>query len=1257
MKVLRLSWQNIHSLRCRTPEFIDLEAPPFLGSGLFTISGPTGAGKSTLLDVICLALYGRTPRFGDSASPAEHVMSWGTGDCMAEVDYQIGERRYRSRWSCRRARGKTDGKLQSPQMQVVRVDVSPEETLHTLSRDVQAFNEGEIGLKFEHFRRAILLAQGQFAEFLKGKSENRRDILERLTDTSIYLKLSRAVYRRADTLAQGLAELRKQRAEAADHVLAPEAVATLTREMAEGQSHLDALAEERTAVVLERQRLDELERLIREAEAALADARTLEEALATRAMDWAALSRHDALSPLADVLANHARDGAAQERLRLEIEAGAERRPAMVSAVTSAETALRAQSIARDTLRGERSTSLPRWEAAQRLDDQLDAHRETHQTRLTELRAARHTTTQAETRRAAGQTAFDAESTRREERQLWLDAHAADAALPERLSGLTEAWRGAESGVGRIPALAREVVAAEQVADQKRALAATAERVRLQSEGRQSAAAEAERAALSARDAVADGQTLDTLASQRARHLEALAEVEHAQATGETRAECCRRLRALDAESTELEAQAAASLLKHERAAVFVSARREVVEALRAQHRAEVQVQSLAAHREALVDGAPCPLCGALEHPLAGTAAPDTETTERKIAAADSELTAAQGALQAVTVEQAAQNTRRATLAPRRDEVLSRWPKGPTTATGQLVGPTASTPAGQVELPMASGASPATFDAAAWPKTSAALAEQAAELRQRAAEVAERLPRLRAAQGHADTAVQAARAAERAHTDAERAAHPAAESAREAEAAMERAKEAVASATVDAEETLAAVETALHSVDPSKATPEAVAPNAPPPARLAAAKHRLDTLAARAEAWKRAQDEQIGSARKLAELDGKRAAATAERDLSRQHEKTIEAAIEKLTEAAQQLAEQRAEHLAPELKPADERRRMDTALEQASARVEANQKALTTAQQAVSTLDHLQADRDTRWHALTEALAQAEASCAAHPAAEGKGIATLQAERLPAVRAIALRQDQTELNTRLQAALGRHADRTADRARVAETRTTALDREALAERDTALASSAAQIQADLDERRLGRSRHLEALERIRACDLAMGERGVLAQRWEKLNALIGSADGKKFATFAQTLNLRHLLRRGNTHLARISGRYRMAAGEDLHIEIEDLWQNGDQRSVESLSGGETFLVSLALALGLADMASREVRIDSLFIDEGFGTLDPDVLEDVISALESQVFSGKLVGVISHVDGLKERIPTGVRVRPMGDGQSRVDIEG
>jgi len=93
----------------------------------------------------------------------------------------------------------------------------------------------------------------------------------------------------------------------------------------------------------------------------------------------------------------------------------------------------------------------------------------------------------------------------------------------------------------------------------------------------------------------------------------------------------------------------------------------------------------------------------------------------------------------------------------------------------------------------------------------------------------------------------------------------------------------------------------------------------------------------------------------------------------------------------------------------------------------------------------------------------------------------------------------------------------------------------------------------------------------------------------------------------------------------------------------------------TLSGGESFLVSLSLALGLSSLASQKIRIDSLFLDEGFGTLDSDSLELALNALDGLQASGKMVGVISHVEALKERIPKQIRVKPKGDGRSEIEL--
>ncbi len=166
-----------------------------------------------------------------------------------------------------------------------------------------------------------------------------------------------------------------------------------------------------------------------------------------------------------------------------------------------------------------------------------------------------------------------------------------------------------------------------------------------------------------------------------------------------------------------------------------------------------------------------------------------------------------------------------------------------------------------------------------------------------------------------------------------------------------------------------------------------------------------------------------------------------------------------------------------------------------------------------------------------------------------------------------------------------------------------------------------------------------------------------ALRWGRLKELIGSADGAKFSRFAQSLTLRQLIGLANEHLKVLAERYRLmaASGDELDLRIVDLYQANVDRPMESLSGGESFLASLALALGLSELASRHHPIDSLFIDEGFGTLDTETLEVALSALENLRSRGKTIGLISHVDLLKERLTTQVRVLRGPGGTSRIEV--
>lgn len=166
-----------------------------------------------------------------------------------------------------------------------------------------------------------------------------------------------------------------------------------------------------------------------------------------------------------------------------------------------------------------------------------------------------------------------------------------------------------------------------------------------------------------------------------------------------------------------------------------------------------------------------------------------------------------------------------------------------------------------------------------------------------------------------------------------------------------------------------------------------------------------------------------------------------------------------------------------------------------------------------------------------------------------------------------------------------------------------------------------------------------------------------AERWGKLNKLIGSADGAKFKVIAQSYTLNLLLRHANKHLAYLSKRYKLQQVPDtLALQVIDCDMCDEVRTVYSLSGGESFLISLALALGLSSLSSNNLKVESLFIDEGFGSLDADSLRTAMEALEQLQMQGRKIGVISHVQEMSERIAVQVRLHKSVNGKSEIVIQ-
>lgn len=165
-------------------------------------------------------------------------------------------------------------------------------------------------------------------------------------------------------------------------------------------------------------------------------------------------------------------------------------------------------------------------------------------------------------------------------------------------------------------------------------------------------------------------------------------------------------------------------------------------------------------------------------------------------------------------------------------------------------------------------------------------------------------------------------------------------------------------------------------------------------------------------------------------------------------------------------------------------------------------------------------------------------------------------------------------------------------------------------------------------------------------------------RWNKISSLIGDSKGKEFRDLAQQYNLDVLLEYANQQLAMLSQRYTLKRLDNsLSLAIIDHDMDGEMRSVASLSGGESFLTALAISLAIANMASGSMKIESLFIDEGFGTLDASSLHMVMNALDQLQSQGRKVILISHIQEMHERIPVQIQVQPIGSGSSRIEVIG
>ncbi|MGC4000451.1 MAG: AAA family ATPase [Anaeromyxobacter sp.] len=1237
MRILAIRGKNLASLYGHFE--LPLADGPIGETGLFSISGPTGAGKSTLVDALCLALFGKTPRLDErsrgvkvgrpdededqriDAADQRGILSRGTADGFAEVEFEgVDGGRYRARWSVNRARGKATGKLQKAVMQLW--DLDSGDGVAAGAAQVQAEVEKRLGYSFQEFRRAVVLPQFEFTAFLSARPDERALILERVTGTDLYARLSRAAFERAKEAREALQRLEAEAG--AFRLLSPE-----ERTAAEGEAALrraEAAQAEATAAEAgaarrwhqEAARLAQAgaqaEAQVGAAEAALADAGPRREALA-------AVERAQALRPAhqADAAAAAALEGALRRA-----EAAQVARTAAATAGLAAQQRAQQGAQREQQARAARAAAGPALAEARRLDALAGAAARRAAETAKTAQSAREAAESA--RQALGALEREAKAARAAQRgaEQWLADHAAERPLASgwaRWEALLAEHRGAladlaRAGAERVALLAR----AEQAAARWTSLATEAEPLGAAFAARE-AGARAAQAAAAGDDLAAMGAAVEAGAVRR-QGLEKLAaraaEAEQATASRDAAAKLAAEAARQAGRAAALEARAGAE----EQAAE--GRRAEAHEALR---RIEAAL-GLEDRRAALVEGEPCPLCGATEHPYAH-GAPGAALLQDQRAAVERAEAAVAEARRAR--EQAAQQRVKAeaegTAADQAGALAERARREAAEAYARL-----HSTAGLDEAPPdAAGASSALASLLA----AEGAAEQAAREAQRAA-LARRDLADRARQ-----ALELARAARDQHAERARAAEKESEEAQGAARQKAAAIEALEQRRGRLEDDLAPALAALGGGWRERA-------------RLQAEAFAAD-CAQRAAAHAAREQEQAAAAQALLALVARRGPAE---EAASEKAAALEAAARDAAQAQAELAAcrtargallegQAADEVEQRLQGAEEQARQ--ALAEARAASGAAEGALQKADGELAAargeLGRAEAAAGEAAAALTRALEEAGLDRARLDALLGHGAGWIAAERAALAQLERARDGARATLAERRRAGDEHAGR--GRPRLDAAAAEACEAEAAAALEAARAALG-EVQARLKADENARAAQAEVAGRIEA-------KRAVTSRWSQLDELIGSADGKKLRVFAQGLAFDALLGGANHHLSQLSPRYTLqrVPGTDLELQVRDGDLGDEVRSVAGLSGGESFLVALALALGLSSLSTRATHARTLLIDEGFGTLDRDTLEQAMAALEGLRQTGRTIGIISHVPELHERIGVKVTVERTSAGRSRV----
>ncbi|UTA69053.1 AAA family ATPase [Emticicia sp. 21SJ11W-3] len=1241
MKILAIRIKNLASLEGNTE--IDFCSEPLCSAGIFAITGSTGAGKSTILDALCLALYGKTPRYlqaresgieitdaqGGAISQGDvrGILRDGTGDGFAEVDFVgVDGQRYRTTWRVRRARDRADGSLQQYSITLKNIDTNTD----TPGKKNEILEEIErlVGLNFEQFTRSVLLAQGDFTAFLKAAKDEKSALLEKLTGTRIYSEISKQIF----------VNYSKEKRELEDLNLQREGIPTLTSEEVEDLKQQKVTLEQNITIQQKEEealtkeigwhiQLAVLQTSVTEAHATQAQAIEAKQNTAGREQQLKQVERVQPTRTWVD-------GQQTTEKQLADKTASLQDLQTTLSILQQQQVELDEQlQTANETTVGtiqKQEAAAPQLEEARALDVQIKEKAEQVNQAVTEVKPVevnhQQLQQQLQAQQQQSQQLLDSIS----QLQQWKQDNSSRQPIAENYSLISVKLGDAEKLLDVAQALLPQLQHTQTaIAEAKQAktelettLAAITQQLQAEKEKHTKASVALVAIPISSLEkekASTDSCIEDIIVAEA--HWKILS---HGQADLDTL-----KQKLLDNKS-ELNDRSQSLAQSVAQLGIATAERDSSLRMLdKARLAAAENVESL---RLQLIPEESCPVCGSTAHPYV------TEHTQLNHVLAELEATHQQNdkvysaCLQIESSLKETVNRLKETIASQEQETDTKETAlavHQKTWEGLAIYPLAA------EIP--------NQQKATWLEQQLQHARaQQKRLQQQILLYATKKQELDALQNTINELERRQNENSYAVKDTDRRL----QSLQEQEAQYHKEQQNNNQALVAIEKSLSAYFVATDWFTHWRKD----------------AALFLQRIGQFAERWKTTTQKLEDDSRQhsiltaaleatkgqlhnaLVDLQKKQAALLAlieQQDILTQKRKAIfngEAAadIEQGLKQAVTSAQQALEKIKTE------REQLQTSLTRIGTQKEQTEKDIASLQQHISTF----AQRIQEW--VTEFNI--------------RNTLTLDKDRLSQL----LTYDAAWIETE-RTALRAIDDAITQAHSVLKERNTQLlqhERRRLSERSAEVLSELLNtVRTDLQQQgkrnnEIGFQLQQDLSNKQRVGDLlgVIETKGLITENWAKLNDIIGSADGKKFRLIAQEYTLDVLLSYANVHLGMLSNRYVLQRiPNTIGLQVIDQDMGDEVRTVYSLSGGESFLTSLALALGLASLSSSRMQVESLFIDEGFGSLDPVTLNIAMDALERLHNQGRKVGVISHVQEMTERIPVQIKVSKQQSGRSKVEI--